>query len=127
MSHLESVQASGPRLSHWVARGPLGIRVHWDAEIHNEETNRLIAWRSVAGGDVDTAGSVHFDPAAEGRGTLLRVNLKYDAPGGKAGAHLARLFHAAPDQEISEDLRRFKCLMEAGEAPTTKGQTSCRK
>jgi uncharacterized membrane protein len=126
MTHLESVETSSSRLSHWIASGPLGMRVQWDAEIYNDEPNRLIAWRSLAGAEVDIAGSVHFEAAPAGRGTVVRVNLKYDAPGGKVGALLSRLFHAAPDQEITEDLRRFKRFMEAGEVPTTKGQTSCR-
>ena len=126
MSHLESVQETGPRSSHWIARGPLGVRVEWDAEIHNEEPDRLIAWRSVGESQVDTAGSVHFERATGGRGTTVRVALKYDPPAGKAGALLARLFGEAPEQQIQEELRCFKQLMEAGEIATIEGQTSCR-
>ncbi|PLS79824.1 MAG: cyclase/dehydrase, partial [Chloroflexi bacterium] len=33
-----------------------------------------------------------------------------------------KLFGEEPNQQISEDLRRFKRLMEAGEIPTTAGQ-----
>jgi len=32
-----------------------------------------------------------------------------------------------PNQTIREDLRRFKQLLEAGEAPTTKGQSRGRQ
>lgn len=127
MSHLESVQSTGPLITHWVAKGPLGMRVEWDAEIHNEEINRMIAWRSLEGSEVDTAGSVHFEPAPANRGTVVRVVLKYDPPAGKAGALIARLFGEAPEQQIQEDLRRFKQIMEAGEFSTTQGQTSCRE
>jgi uncharacterized membrane protein len=126
MSHLESVERTGPRTSHWVAKGPLGIRVEWDAEIHHEQENRLIAWRSIGDPDVDTAGSVHFEPAGGDRGTRVRVVLKYDPPTGKVGAGIARLFGAAPEQQIQEELRRFKQLMESGEIATIEGQTSCR-
>jgi uncharacterized membrane protein len=125
MRHLESVQNFGQR-SHWVARGPLGVRVEWDAEIYRERPNEMIAWRSLEGADVDNTGSVHFTPAPVGRGTEVRVVLKYDPPAGKAGAAVAKLFGKAPEQQIREDLRRFKQLMEAGEVPTTEGQTSCR-
>ena len=80
------------------------------------------SWRSLPGSDVDTAGSVHFTPAPGGRGTEVRVSLKYDPPAGKAGAMVARLFGEAPEQQIEGDLCRFKQLMEAGEIPRTTGQ-----
>jgi len=120
MSHLESVKLEGQR-SHWVARGPAGLSASWDAEIINEQPNTLIAWRSLEGSQVSTAGSVHFSPAAAGRGTEVRVTLKYDPPAGKLGAAVARLFGEEPGQQIDEDLHRFKQLMEAGEVPTNRG------
>lgn len=126
MRHLQSVSVHG-NTSHWVARGPLGMSVEWDAEIHNERPNELIAWRSKEGSAVDTAGSIHFTPAPGGRGTEVRVTLKYDPPGGQATDRIARLFGQAPEQMIQEDLRRFKQLLEAGEVPTTEGQSSGRR
>jgi uncharacterized membrane protein len=125
MRHLESVTSDGKR-SHWVAKGPAGTRVEWDAEIINEEPNRLIAWRSLEGSQVSTAGSVHFTPLSHGRGTEVRVTLKYDPPAGKLGSWLAWLFGEEPGRQIREDLRRFKQLVETGEAPTVAGQPSCR-
>ena len=35
--------------SHWVAAGPAGLSVEWDAEIINEIENTLIAWRALPG------------------------------------------------------------------------------
>jgi uncharacterized membrane protein len=125
MNHLESVTTTGNR-SHWVAKAPAGTSVEWDAEIYNEKENELIAWRSLEGSQVDNAGSVRFEPATGGRGTILRVSLKYDPPGGSLGAAVARLFGENPEQQIDEDLRRFKQLMETGETPTTAGQSSGR-
>ena len=126
MNHLESVKVEGANRSHWVAKGPAGTSVEWDAEVYNEKENEMIAWRSLEGSEVDNAGSVHFEPATGGRGTVVRVVLKYDPPAGKLGALVARLFGESPSQQIDEDLRRFKQLMEAGETATTKGQTSGR-
>jgi uncharacterized membrane protein len=126
MNHLESVRVCDEKRSHWVAKGPLGVRVEWDAEIITERPNELIGWRSLPGSEVDTAGSVHFTPAPGGRGTEVRVVLKYDPPGGKVGATLAKLFGRSGSQEIQEDLRHFKEIMEAGEVPTTQGQPSGR-
>lgn len=114
MRHLDTVRVTDEQRSHWVAKAPLGMKVEWDAEIVHEQANKVIGWQSLPGADVDTAGSVHFLPAAGGRGTEVRVSLKYDPPLGKAGAYLARLFGEAPGQTVREDLERFKQLMEAG-------------
>jgi uncharacterized membrane protein len=122
MEHLKEVRDTDGQKSHWVARGPLGVSVEWDAEIIEDRPNEVISWRSLSGSDVDTAGSVHFTPAPGGRGTEVRVSLKYDPPAGKAGAMVARLFGEAPEQQIEGDLCRFKQLMEAGEIPRTTGQ-----
>jgi uncharacterized membrane protein len=117
MKHLKSVTSTGNKTSRWVAQGPLNTSFEWDAEIINEKENELIAWKSLEGSTVDTAGSVHFTPAP-GVGTVVKVTLKYDPPAGKVGSFIARLFHRAPEQEIVDDLKRFKSFMESGEVPT---------
>jgi uncharacterized membrane protein len=122
MSHLVSVKQLDERRSHWVAKGPAGRKVEWDAEIVNEIPNELIGWRTIGDADVVSAGSVRFRPAPGGRGTEVRVRLQYQPPAGKLGATLAWLFGHEPSQTIQEDLRKFKQLMEAGEVPTTAGQ-----
>lgn len=114
MDSLESVTVDGDR-SHWVARGPLGYRAEWDAKINNEKPGELIAWQSLEGGDIDTAGSVHFKPAPGGRGTEVRVEMKYDPPAGKAGAAVAKLFGRSADGQLSQALGRLKQIMETGE------------
>jgi uncharacterized membrane protein len=117
MTHLERVTESGERRSHWVARGPAGVNVQWDAEIINEEENKVIGWRSLRGSDVVTAGSVNFSTVRGGRSTQLSVHLQYTPPAGKAGAFFATLFGREPSQTIREDLRHVKQLLEAGEIP----------
>jgi uncharacterized membrane protein len=113
MRHLESVEVYDPKHSHWVAKGPAGFDAEWDAEIINEIPNELIGWRSVDGANVDNAGSVHFTPATGG-GTEVRVLLRYDPPAGKLGAAFAKLFGENPANQIQEDLRAFKQLVESG-------------
>lgn len=117
MTHLDKVIEGSDGHSHWVARGPGGVRVAWDAEIINEIENQVIGWRSLAGSDVVTAGSVNFDSVRGGRTTQVTVHLQYSPPAGRAGAAIARLFGRAPSQTIREDLRHFKHLLEAGEIP----------
>ncbi|HVG39135.1 MAG TPA: SRPBCC family protein [Pyrinomonadaceae bacterium] len=126
MNHLEAVQTTGDKRSHWVAKAPAGTTVEWDAEIINDKPNELIAWRSLAGADVDNSGSVRFERGPEGRGTQVRVEIQYSPPGGVIGATIAKLFGEEPNQQVQEDLRRFKQVMEAGEIPTTEGQSSGR-
>ena len=126
MEHLKSVTVIDNKHSHWVARAPAGTSVEWDAEIINERENELIAWRSVGDATIGNAGSVHFTPAPGGRGTEVKVVLEYDPPAGRAGVIMARLFGEEPDQQVREDLRHFKEIMEAGEIPTTEGQPSGR-
>jgi uncharacterized membrane protein len=119
MSRLDRVEETSDRRSHWVAAGPAGLAVEWDAEIINEIENQVIAWRSLPGSDVITAGSVNFDRVRAGRSTQVSVHLQYAPPAGKTGALIASLFGRAPSQMIREDLRCFKRLLEAGEAPIT--------
>jgi uncharacterized membrane protein len=115
MRHLESVEVINNRLSHWVVRPVAGApAVEWDAEIVNEVENELIGWRSLAGADVETAGSVRFRPVRNGEATELIVTLQYDVPGGPVGAALAKLFGRDPERLIEEDLQRFKEAMEVG-------------
>jgi uncharacterized membrane protein len=126
MTHLKSVQSMDHRRSHWVAKAPLGMTVEWDAEITDERENELIAWRAVEGARIPNNGSVRFQRAPGGRGTEVRVSLAYTPPMGKLGATFAKLFGEEPGQQLSEDLRRLKWLMETGEIPTTEGQASGR-
>lgn len=116
MEHLESVTVIDPRRSHWTAKAPAGQRVEWDAEIHNEIPDELIAWRSLPGSEIANAGSVHFESLGDG-GTEVRVVLSYEPPAGRVGDAVARLFGEAPSQQVEDDLRRFKQVMEAGEVP----------
>lgn len=115
MRHLESVQVTGEQRSHWKAKGPAGITVEWDAEVVTDRPNEQIAWRSLEGADVQNAGSVRFKAAPGGRGTEVRVDLQYAPPGGKLGAVIAKLFGEEPVQQVIDDLRRFKQVMEIGE------------
>jgi len=117
MTHLDQVTEISDAKSHWVAAGPAGLAVEWDAEIINEIENKVLAWRSLPGSDVVTAGSVNFDAARGGRSTQVSVHLQYAPPAGKAGALVASLFGREPSQTIREDLRHFKQRLEAGEIP----------
>jgi uncharacterized membrane protein len=116
MTHLVSVEELNDQRSRWTAKGPLGTKVSWEAEIIEDHPGELISWRSVEGSLVDTAGSVRFEPSGNGSSTQLTVNLKYNPPAGKAGAKIAKLLGVNPDQQIVDDLQRFKKIMEVEQA-----------
>lgn len=126
MRHLESVNVIDEYRSHWIAKAPAGMTVEWDAEIINEKENELIAWRSTKDSQIPNAGSVRFIPISNGRGTEVKVSLSYDPPAGKIGSLFAKLFGEEASQQVQDDLRLFKQLMETGEVATIEGQTSGR-
>ncbi|MEH1872270.1 SRPBCC family protein [Nostoc sp.] len=126
MKHLKSVKVHNEKRSHWIANAPLDNTVEWDADILEDRENEFISWASVEGADVDNSGFVRFKKAPGDRGTEVKVVLEYNPPGGALAATVAKLFGEEPEQQIGDELRRFKMLMEAGEIATTEGQPSGR-
>jgi uncharacterized membrane protein len=120
MRYLESVTVTGENRSHWVAKAP-GGSVEWDAEMIEDRPNQLIAWRSLEGSEVETSGTVRFEQATGGRGTVVHVQLNYNPPGGAVGALVAKLLGEDPDGQMQVDLRRFKQVMEVGEVVVSDG------
>lgn len=120
MRHVESVTVKDDLHSHWVVKALGGKKLEWDSEIIEQRENEMISWRSAPGADVDNAGSVWFTPVPGGTGTVVRVEMKYVPPGGKAGAFVSKLFRQDADAEIAEDLNRLKSLLETGQLPDDK-------
>jgi uncharacterized membrane protein len=115
MAHLESVQVLEGNRSRWKAKAPAGATVEWEAETLEDRPNELIAWRSLPDAAVPNSGTVRFKDAPGNRGTEVLVELRYEPPGGKVGALIAKLFGEEPEQQVKGDLRRFKQVMETGE------------
>ena len=120
MIHLESVTTRADGRSHWVAKAP-GGSVEWDAEITDDRPGEILSWESVAGSEIPNGGTVRFVDAPADRGTEIHVALHYDPPGGSAGAMVAKLFGEEPIQQLVDDLRRFKQVMETGEVVRSEG------
>ena len=121
MAHLEEVRATGDRTSHWSAGVPFGKNVGWDAEIVDEAPGEKIAWRSTGNADVPNAGSVRLVPAPDGVSTEVHVALEYDIPGGTVGKAVAKYFGEEPHQQLDDDLRRLKQVLETGEVVRSDG------
>jgi uncharacterized membrane protein len=121
MAHLEQVRATGDRTSHWVAGAPFGKDVEWDAETVEEVPGEKIVWRSTGDADVPNAGTVRFVPAPDGVSTEVHVVLVYDIPGGSVGKAVAKYFGEEPHQQLDDDLRRLKQVLETGEVVRSDG------
>jgi uncharacterized membrane protein len=115
MEGIEAVELLADGRSHWRARGPAGTSVEWDSEVVADERDELFAWRSVESAAIYHNGTVRFADAPNGLGTVVTVEMSYAPPGGKIAAALLKLFRKEPGQQIGDDLRRFKQLLETGE------------
>lgn len=121
MAHLEEMRMTGGGRSHWRASAPFGRTVEWDAETTDDVPGQRIAWRSLDGADVANSGEVRFVPAPGGHGTEVHVKMRYDMPGGALGKAVAKYFGEEPSQQLDDDLRRFKQVMETGEVIRSDG------
>ncbi|MGY1712061.1 SRPBCC family protein [Geodermatophilus sp. SYSU D00758] len=131
MAHVREVRPlDSGRRTRWVAEAPGRRTVQWDAEVVEDRPDRLISWRSLPGARIPNTGTVEFTPAPGDRGTEVRVRLAYGQPGGRAGKAVAKLFGEAPDQQVRDDLARFKQVLETGQvvrsAATPEGPSAAR-
>jgi uncharacterized membrane protein len=120
MTHVESVESDEDGKSHWIVKAPTGT-VEWDAEIADERSAELIAWRSLPGSSITNRGTVRFKAAPGGRGTEVEVELRYEPPAGTLGVTVAKLMGEEPATQLSDDLRRFKQVIETGEVVRSEG------
>ena len=121
MAHLDEVRVTGDRTSHWRTAPVAGRQVEWEAEITEDVPGQRISWRSADQADIPNEGTVEFRPAPRDRGTEVHVRLRYTLPGGYLGQMMARLLGEDPRQQLDDDLRRFKQVMETGEVVRSEG------
>jgi uncharacterized membrane protein len=114
MDHVESVEGDGNGLSHWKVKAPAGAKVEWDAEVVEDRPGEALVWRSVRGSGTQNSGAVRFVDAPRNQGNEVHVEFEYDAPGGRIGEAVAKMFGEEPTQQAKDDLRRFKQVMETG-------------
>ena len=121
MHHLKSVTTNGDGRTHWVANAPAGQSVEWDAQITEDQPGQRIAWQSLPGSTLENGGSVDFTPTPDGGSTEVRVTIGYHLPGGALAKAAATLFGESPDQQVNDDLRRFKQILETGQVMRSDG------
>ena len=116
MKNLISISyGEDPLVTHWEVMGPLGLHLHWDAELINIHENELISWRTVGYPLITSAGSVRFMNGPVENSVIVRVIAEYVPPMGRFGVALAAMLHEDPVMLVQEDLYRLKKLMETGE------------
>ena len=121
MRHLNAVEVPGDEGSGSHAMGPAGA-VEWQAEIVDEREDEIIRWQSLPGLDVDNRryGQVPAGAGRAGHGGPCR-NRSTTRRTGALGRTIARLLAQDPTQQLNEDLRRFKQLIETGEVARSDG------
>jgi uncharacterized membrane protein len=123
MKDLDEVTQDGNR-SHWKAHTKLGVQREWDAEIVEDQPGRLLSWRSLPGAAVETSGSVLFESMGRQGGTVVRVTMQISPAGDGLRRAVGKAFLFGAGEQVRQEIRRFKSLMETGEVPTTDGQSA---
>jgi len=118
MENVEAVEKLDAKRSRWTIKAPGEGTVELVTRITEEKAGELIAWESEPESEIVTEGRVEFLDAGPARGTMVRLIMRYDPPGGIVGKGLAKLFQREPKIQARRDLRRFKQLMEDGEVAT---------
>jgi uncharacterized membrane protein len=118
MENVERVEKLDSKRSRWTIKAPGGSSVELVTQITEDKPGQTIAWESEPESQITTAGRVEFADAGPGRGTMVRLVMRYDPPGGIVGKGLAKLFQREPHIQARRDLKRFKSLMETGEIAT---------
>jgi uncharacterized membrane protein len=85
------------------------------AQVTDARDQEMCAWTLPSG----ARGEVFFRRAPGARGTEVHVQL--EQPLRHLGQSVIRAFGMAPDQQVLDDLRRFKQLLETGEVTRSDG------
>jgi uncharacterized membrane protein len=116
MSRVREVVNRGNGISHWVVEGPGGMAVEWDAMITKFIPNRVLAWKSLPGTGIDSAGLIRFDSNPDGS-TRVDIRFSYNPPMGAVGHAAAELFGADPESQMEADMMRMRNLIEGANPP----------
>lgn len=119
MSFIERIEPREGKITHWVARGPAGPAIEWDAEVVDDQPGKLLSWRSVEGSELQTWGTVAFSPRGGDRGTEVSVKFNFYPPG-KISGTLARFMSGLENSVLDSNLKDLKSQLETGEVATSR-------
>lgn len=122
---LESVVRVSETKSHWKWKALRGNKtLEWDSEIVEQKPYSLIAWRSTHVSEIQLSGRVEFIPLDYNRGTVVRVRIAFDVPGGKFTEFVEKTLGESPHRNLKMNLVKLRELFEAGEIPRVEGQSA---
>ena len=119
MDNVREIVRLDDQRSKWTIEAPMGATVELVTRIVEDKPGETIAWVSEPDSQIQTEGRVEFADAPPGRGTYVRLVLRYTPPAGTVGRLAAKVLQREPQVQARRDLRRFKQLMECGEIPVT--------
>jgi uncharacterized membrane protein len=114
MDNVREIVTLDNERSRWMIEAPLGATVSVVTRVSEPDSQ------------IATEGRVEFADAPPGRGTYVRLVMRYTPPAGSLGRMVAKLLQLEPNIQARRDLRRFKSLVETGEV-TTNASPSGRK
>lgn len=117
MDNVREIRRIDDKRSEWLIEAPAGATVSVKTRIVEEVPGKTIAWVSEPDSQIEHEGRVEFADAPPGRGTYVRLLLRYTPPAGELGRLVAKVMQREPNVQARRDLRRFKQLMETGEVP----------
>jgi uncharacterized membrane protein len=118
MENVDAVEDLGDGRSKWTIKAPLGSTVEIITRITEDQPGQTIGWKSEPDSQIETEGRVDFIEVAPGRGTGVRLTMRYTPLGGLPGRTIAKILQREPNVQARRDLRRFKMLQETGEIAT---------
>jgi uncharacterized membrane protein len=124
---LVDVEPAGDGELAWSLPGPLGTHIRWRTRTTvNRPGERMDL---VPAGDAFIGGglSLTLSPAPAGRGTIARLEVRMQPPGGAVGAKALEYASIVPKAIAGRMLARLKSVAETGEVITTVGQPSGRE
>jgi uncharacterized membrane protein len=114
MRHVRDIDIEiGGRKTRWIVDGPAGTTLHFEAETIELEPDRVIAWRTLPGQQIEHEGRVRFEEIDSGT-TRVTVRMTYRPPGGVLGHAIAHILGWDPKSRIDDDFVRLKSLLEDG-------------
>lgn len=113
IKYLAEVTPAGDAAARWVVRLPGGFEMAWDTAVVEDRAGVQFVCESLPGQGMEARGEVQFIRAPGDRGTEVRVRLTYRPSGSLIGDTAVWALQGLASQQLKQDLRRFKRLIES--------------
>lgn len=121
----EVTEVEGNR-HRYTVDGPLDLGRSWEMRLTDDRPGEFVRWASDDGSAIVDEWRVHLGPSSGDRGTMVRLEVDADPPGGAVGRAVLDRLAPVSDGLARTALDRFKGLVETGEVATIGGDPSGR-